>query len=64
MDHFETFASTCKPDRFSILLQLSATLGYVMQQFDVKVGLLHSPIKKKEEEQSKEFAKQRSNEKK
>ena len=44
LDYFETFAPTCKPETFRILLQLSAKQGHVMQQFDVKTAFLHSPI--------------------
>ena len=44
LDYFETFAPTCKPERFRILLQLSAKQGHVMHQFDVKTAFLHSPI--------------------
>ena len=36
LDYFETFAPTCKPETFKILLQLSAKKFYVMHQFDVK----------------------------
>ena len=44
LDYFETFATTCKPETFRILLQLSAKQGHVMQQFDVKTDFLCSPI--------------------
>ena len=44
LDYFETFAPTCKPETFRILLQLSAKQGHVMHQFDVKTAFLHSPI--------------------
>ena len=44
LDYFETFAPTCKPETFRILLQLSAKEGQVMHQFDVKTAILHSPI--------------------
>ena len=44
LDYFETFAPTCKPETFRILLQLSAKQGHVMHQFDVKKAFLHSPI--------------------
>ena len=58
LDYFETFAPTCKPETFRILLQLSAKQGHVMHQFDVKTAFLHSPIE--EEvclEQPQEFVK-------
>ena len=42
--YFETFAPTCKPETFRILLQLSAKQGHVIHQFDVKTAFLHSPI--------------------
>ena len=61
LDNLETFAPTCKPETFRILLQLSAKQGHVKHQFDVKTAFLHSP--KKEEvylEQPLEFAKQES----
>ena len=45
LENFETFEPTCKPERFRILLQLSAKQGHVMHQFDVKTDFLHSPIK-------------------
>ena len=61
MDYFETFAPTCKPETFRILLQLSAKQGYVMHQFDVKSTFLHSPMEEKVYlEQSQEFLKQGS----
>ena len=44
LDYIETFAPTCKPETFRILLQLSAKQGHVMHQFDVKIALLYSPI--------------------
>ena len=44
LDYFETFAPTCKPVTFRIILQLSAKHGHVMHQFDVKTAFLHSPI--------------------
>ena len=44
LDYFETFAPTCKPETFRILLQLSAKQSHVMHQFDVKKAFLHSPI--------------------
>ena len=61
LDYFETFAPTCKPETFRILLQLSAAQGNVMHQFDVKTAFLHSP--KEEEvylEQPQEFVKRGS----
>ena len=42
--YFESFAPTCKPQTFRILLQLSAKQGHVMHQFDVETAFLHSPI--------------------
>ena len=56
LDYFETFAPTCEPETFRILLQLSAKQGHVLHKFDVKTAFLHSP--KEEEvylEQSQEF---------
>ena len=44
LDYFETFAPTCQPETFRILLQLSANQGHVMHQFNVKTAFLHSPI--------------------
>ena len=44
VDYFETFSTTCKPETFRILLELSAKQGHVMHQFDVKTAFLHSPI--------------------
>ena len=44
LDYFETFAPTCKPETFRILLQLSPKQGHVMHQFEVKTAFLHSPI--------------------
>ena len=44
LDYFETFAPTCKPETFRILLQISGKQGHVMHQFDVKSAFLHSPI--------------------
>ena len=44
LDSFETFARTCKPEAFRILLQLSAKQGHVMHQFDVKTVFLHLPL--------------------
>ena len=59
LDYFETFAPTCEPETFRILLQLSAKQGHMMHQFDVKTAFLHSPIEEKVYlEQPKEFVKQ------
>ena len=44
LDYFETFAPTCKPETYRILLQLSAKQGHVMHQFDVKTASLHSQM--------------------
>ena len=44
LDYFETFAPTCKPGTFRILLQLTAKQCHVMHQFEVKTAFLHSPI--------------------
>ena len=61
LDYFETFAPTCKPETFRILLQLSAKQGYVMHQFDVKTAFLHSPIEEEVYlEQPPEFVKRGS----
>ena len=58
LDYFETFAPTCKPETFRILLQLSAKQGHVMHQFDVKTAFLHSPIEEEVYlEQPQEFVK-------
>ena len=60
LDYFETFAPTCKPETFRILLQLSAKQGHVMHQFDVETAFLHSPIEQKVYlEQPQEFGKTR-----
>ena len=61
LDYFETFAPTCKPETFRILLQASARQGHVMHQFDVKTAFLHSPIEEKVYlEQPQTFVKQGS----
>ena len=61
LDYFETFAPTCKPDPFMILLKPSAKQGHVMYQFDVKTAFLHSPIEEVVYlEQPQEFVKQGS----
>ena len=39
LDYFETFAPTCKPETFRILLQQSTKQGHVMHQFDVKTAV-------------------------
>ena len=65
VDYFETFAPTCKPETFRILLQLSAKQGHVMHQFDVKTAFLHSPIEEEVYlEQPQEFVKSGSDEEK
>ena len=65
MDYIETFAATCKPETFRILLKLSAKQGYVMHQFDVKAAFLHSPIEEEVYlEQPQEFVEKGSNEEK
>ena len=61
LDYFETFAPTCKPETFRILLQLSAKQGHVIHQFDVKTAFLHSPIEEEVYlEQPQEFVKRGS----
>ena len=61
LDYFETFAPTCKPETFRILLQLSANQSYVMHQFDDKTAFLHSPIEREVYlEQPQEFVKRGS----
>ena len=61
LDYFETFAPTCNPETFRILLQKSAKQDYVMHQFDVKTAFLHSPIDEEVYlEQPPEFVKQGS----
>ena len=61
LDYFETFAPTCKPETFRILLQLSAKQGNVMYQLDVKTAFLHSPIEEEVYlEEPHEFVKQGS----
>ena len=61
LDYFETFAPTCKPETFRILLQLSAKQGHVMHQFDVKAAFLRSPIEEEVYlEQPQEFVKRGS----
>ena len=61
LDYFETFAPTCKPETFRILLQLSAKQGHVIHQFDVKTAFLHSPIEEEVNlEQPQEFVKRGS----
>ena len=61
LDYFETFALSFKPEKFRILLQLSAKQGHVMHQFDVKMAFLHSPIEEEGYlEQPPEVVKQRS----
>ena len=62
LDYFETFAPTCKPETFRILLQLSTKQGHAIHQFDVKTAFLHSPIEEEVYlEQPQEFVKQESN---
>ena len=61
LDYIETFAPTCKPETFRLLLQLSAKQGHVMHRFDVKTVFLHSPIEEEVYlEQPQEFVKQGS----
>ena len=61
LDYFGTFAPTCKPETFRILLQLSAKQGHVMHQFDDKTDFLHSPIDEEVYlEQPQEFVKRGS----
>ena len=61
LDSSETFAPTCKPETFRILLQLLAMQGHVMHQFDVTTAFLHLPIEKEVYlEQPQEFEKQGS----
>ena len=61
LDYFETFAPTCKPEIFRILLQLSAKQGHMMHQFVVKTAFLHSPLEKEVYlEQPQKFVKQGS----
>ena len=56
LDYFETFAPTCKPETFRILLQLSAKQGPVLHQCDVKTAFVHSPIEEEVYlEQQQEF---------
>ena len=63
--YFETFAPTCRPETFRILLQLSAKQGHAMHQFDVKTAILHSPIEEEVYlEQPQEFVKRGSDEEK
>ena len=65
LDYFDTFAPTCKPETFRILLQLSAKQGRVIHQFDIKTAFLHSPIEEEVYlEQPQEFVKQWSDGKK
>ena len=65
LDYVETFATICKPETFSLLLQLSAKQGDVMHQCDVKTAFLHSPIEGEVTlEQPQEFVKQGSDEEK
>ena len=61
LDYFVTFAPTCEPETFRILLQLSAKHGYVMHHFEVKTAFLDSPIEEEVYlEQPQEFVKQGS----
>ena len=61
LDFFETFAPTFKPERFRILLQLSAKQGHELHQFDVKTAFLHTPIEEEVYlEQPQEFVKRAS----
>ena len=61
LDYIETFAPTCKPETFRILLQLSAKQGHVMHQFDLKTAFLHSAIEEEVYlEQPQEFVKRGS----
>ena len=61
MDYIKTFAPSCKPEIFRLLLQLSAKQSHVMHQFGVKTAFLHSPIEEEVYlEQPQEFVKQGS----
>ena len=65
LDYFESFAPTCKPETFRILLQLSTKQGHVTHQFDIKTVFLHSTIEEEVYlEQPQVFIKQRSDEEK
>ena len=65
LDYFDTFAFTCKPETFRILLQQAAKQGHAMHQFDVKTAFLHSPIEEEVYlEQPQEFVKRGSDGKK
>ena len=61
LDYFETFAPTCKPETFRILLQLLAKQYHVMHQFDVKTAFLNSSKEKEVYlKEPQEFVKLRS----
>ena len=45
LDFFETYAPTCKPETFRILLAIAAQKDLHLGQLDVKSAYLHSPIK-------------------
>ena len=58
LDYLETFAPTCKPETFRILLQLSAEQEHVMQNFDVETVFLLSLIEEEvHQEQPQKFVK-------
>jgi hypothetical protein len=44
LDFFETYAPTCKPETFRILLAVAAKKGLHLGQMDVKSAYLHSAI--------------------
>ncbi len=44
LDFFETYAPTCKPETFRILLGVAAQKDLHLNQMDVKSAYLHSPI--------------------
>jgi hypothetical protein len=44
LDYHETFAPTCKPETFRLILALAAQKQLYLGQLDVKAAYLHSPI--------------------
>ena len=64
LKYFETFAPTCEPETFRILIQISANQDRAMHQFNVKTVLLYSKEEKVYLKQQQEFVKQESDKKK
>ena len=46
IDHFETFASTSKPEIFRTLFAVTAKKGLILRQLDVKSAYPHPKVEK------------------